>query len=245
MAKLLKALATLSAVLAMGAAPAFASPIKLMFKGTVNGGNALGSVTVGQSLNGSLEYDPATFVYQRGDGFGFASWGQTYYSPTFYPGAAFVRQENPPQVRGQVGTGQEKVVVGNGGLYDSGIIDIYRNYGAVGQNWIILNIVSLDDADNYRMISLNLNDQLGELTKIFADPNGGLDPAQVFNWLAPGSNHFWSVNEYRGGVLVANYGGELTSMHEVRVPEPATLALVGVALAGLAAMRRRRAMLMS
>lgn len=231
--------AAISLAAALGV-PVFASPIQFNFTGVTKYAQAGGPI--GETASGSLTFDPATLERPPyvGDASTFATWEEHYWSTAYCPECELVRQSQPSQINGEASARSDALRFGGGFTYDFASVAVFRNYGGCGFNAYRVTLVSLDDLDNWRAMSIFVTDCLGLGTGIFVESDGGLSPAQAIDWFAPGSVGEFNFYEHRQGTRVTEFQGLLTSVQTVKVPEPATLALVGAALFGIAATRRRR-----
>lgn len=236
MLKVVQWVSALVTVVAVGAAQA--APTTWAFTGLVSYSE---TGPVGQTVAGSLTIDVSALASTPGGSDqGISNYAQgNFFNPTSCPTCTPI-QSDPPQVSGQYSDGNQKFSVGAGKVYDEAVVELSKTlvigpfvntYGVAG--------TSFDDRFVFA-IFLQIWDDLGAESQIFADPDGGNDLTQDINWYAPGANtpFLAYVADRSTDTYVIYQEGFLTSMMVSSVSEPATLALVGMALVGMVGVRR-------
>jgi hypothetical protein len=222
------------------ARPSLEVPTIDVFAGTVDFNN--GGAT-GQSLSGSLTLDVSTFYSFTTDGLTHNSHLGLFNNPAWCPSCT-PQQSNPLQVSGQAHDVGTQLSIGGGSAWDRGAVGVSRNSSG-GMNQFFAEGVSTDSNGIQRVIRIQTEDFLGTASRMFTDPNGGLDLAQGINWFAPGAASRFEIREFPTLICCAitYQAGSLTSVSTVSsVPEPERYAtlLVGMGVLWLTAGRRMR-----
>ena len=238
MASLLRRLAALSALALATVTSANATVIRFDFTGTVTA-SEIGD-PVGNSIAGWLQYDTAI--------------SSTFANSTTGRLTYFATGPRPLVIAGQWAVaGGSSASVGDG-EYFSQRIEIWQRPGF---DQYILNAsdqTSESDQSNLQRIGLNIL-QFASPSGIF-DPPGNFAFDQHVNWFNPGAAYDTYIRTADGGTSFAlltmtiSVEGEAQACQEARaglcdalaahIPEPGTLALLGVGLGGLAVASRRK-----
>lgn len=169
--------------------------------------------------------------------------GGVWFGPSCAVGSCVPRQGNPPQIAGQHSDGRQQISVGWGAVYDSGEVWVTRNEPDANQIYKnVFQVIGRSQVadDKYALVSIYIFDLSGAGTSIFNDTSAGLDPLQGISWSADGATAgFWAtVND--SDIRLVDQTGYLTSVVVSSVPEPATGALLGMALLWLFSVRLKR-----